>query len=228
MPDSRLRRALAPGIDSARAHWRPFVAIQVATAIVVLAYYASPAFRSACSGLAEAKVRGGYVFSAIAGGIAGGLMPELAKSLTLSGSRKTFLGDALWNGLIFAIIGVQVDALYQFQAFLFGAGHEPLVLAKKVAVDQFVYTPFMSIPLTVGMVRWRKKLSDPGILFRNWSKAGFRDVVAPNLPTAWVFWIPVLVCVYSMPTSLQYCLSVMAEAAWSLLFVFAAQQKPEP
>ena len=151
-----IARALAPGIEAVRANWRPFAAIQIGTAAVVFAYYLSPGFREASIGLARLKETGGYLFSAVAGAIAGGVIPEIAKAAT-TGRRtlRAVAADALYNGFVFAVIGVQVDALYKLQGAMFGLSHAPLVLGEKVAVDQLGYTTLMSIPLTIGLLRWR-------------------------------------------------------------------------
>ncbi|MBW7929038.1 MAG: hypothetical protein H3C58_13330, partial [Fimbriimonadaceae bacterium] len=46
--------------------------------------------------------------------------------------------------------------------------------------------------------------------------------IVPALIPCWAFWIPILICVYSLPANLQFVFALLAEAAWSILFVFIA------
>ena len=221
-------RAFDPGIRAVQTYWKPFVAIQVATAFFVVAYYAFPGLQVWCEGIEAAKARGGFAFSFVTGAIAGGAMPEIAKALTGARQRAAeMLGDACYNGLVFGIVGMAVDALYRIQALVFGTGHSLGVVVCKVAVDQSAFTPLVSVPVTIALVRWRMDRRETRRLWENWTLSGYRAQVAPKMPTAWAFWIPVVTCVYFMPLLMQFPLSILANAAWSLLFVFAARLGPE-
>ena len=98
--------------------------------------------------LAQIKLEYGYLYSACATGLFGGLIPFLA--MFFRGSvppRRTFQWF-LFFPLFWAFKGVEVDAFYRLQSFFFGASPEFKVVLYKVVVDQFVYCVIWSAPLT--------------------------------------------------------------------------------
>jgi hypothetical protein len=48
-----------------------------------------------------------------------------------------------------AIMGVVVDGLYRFQAFMFGTDSSVATVAKKMAFDMFVWNPCVGVCLTI-------------------------------------------------------------------------------
>jgi len=163
-------------------------------------------------------------FAFAAGFIAGGVVPEIAKAATrrLRKIDRKWLNQTLFNGLVYGIVAVQVDLFYQLQNFLFGGGRNVATLIIETAVDMFIFAPLLSIPTAVAMFEWRsRRWAGVGRLFR-WE--GYVAKVVPALIPAWAFWIPMLFCVYAMPPDLQFCLAILAEAAWSILFVFIATE----
>lgn len=217
-----LATACRPGLAAVHINWGPFLAIQIASAALVFAYFTYTPFHDAMRQLANAKVRGGLPFSLVAGCLAGGLVPELAKAVTRKLWRidRNWAKQTLFNGFVYGIVAVQVDLFYQLQNYLFGPGRDPATLFIKTAVDMLIFAPLISIPTAVALFEWRSNRWS-GVA-RLWRLDGYVQKVVPALVPAWAFWIPMLFCVYSMPPDLQFCLAVLAEAAWSILFVFIA------
>ena len=153
---------------------------------------------------------------------AGGAVPELAKFLLRRIPRfdRPWLASSAYNALVYGVVGVQIDLFYQLQAIVFGAGNEPATLIVKTAVDMGLFTTVLSIPTAVLLYTWKRR----DFRFDGWRSAFTRRFYAtqiwPTLIPCWAFWIPVLFCVYAMPSNLQFCFAVLAEAAWSMVFVF--------
>jgi hypothetical protein len=93
---------------------------------------------------------------------------------------------------------------------------------EKVVFDQVVYSPLVSINLCSFLFLWK----DSG--FR-WSKT--RELIRDgtlvrryvgNMVACWLFWIPALAAIYSMPVPLQFCLYLCVQAAWALLLLSMA------
>jgi hypothetical protein len=63
------------------------------------------------------------------------------------------------------------------------------------------------------------------VLLRNFGASAYRDRVFPALIPCWVFWIPVLFCVYAFPPNLQLPFAFLAEAAWSMIVVFVSKPR---
>jgi hypothetical protein len=214
----RIGEAIAAARAAVVANWRPFVLIQACAALLVVAYYAVPGAAAGTAWLATTKRSGGLPFSALSTAFAGAVLPVIAKRVT--GRREAFdFVDFLFQAAFFGFLGITVDLLYQLMAVIFGDVASPSVVFRKVLVDQFVYGPFISIPISTSAFLWK----DAGFSFRRTVLAG-RDGVwtsryAMLLISCWAFWIPVLACVYAMPTNLQFCLFLCAQGAWGLLLL---------
>lgn len=217
-----LKRAFAPGALAVRSLAGPLIVIQVAAVLLVVGYYRSADLQAAAEKLAAVKVAGGLLFSFLAGALAGGAIPELAKLAMRRIPRfdRPWLASAAYTGLVFGIVGVQVDLFYQLQTIVFGSGNDARTLIVKTAVDMGVFTTLLSIPTAVLLFAWKRRR----FRFAGWGSAFtrrfYRTEIWPALLPCWAFWIPVLICVYAMPSNLQFCFAILAEAAWSMVFVF--------
>jgi len=212
-----------------RHSWPPILLIQAAAACLVVAYYRSPGLQADLTSLEHFKANGGIAFDLYTGALAGGVVPQLAKLVTGRAGKVSigFWTQMLFAGLVYAIVGVEIDLFYHLQAAMFGTRNDVLTLVRKDLVDMGLFTPFLSIPTAVGLFEWRKAgFSFVGFVRR--VRTGFyRSKVMPALIPCWVFWTPMLLCVYSMPSNLQFPLSQLAEASWAVLFIFIAGGEAE-
>jgi len=213
-------------------HWPPIVAIQIGAVLLAVAYAQSKDFQLALATLGEWKVRGGLAFAALTGAAAGGVIPEIAKFATGQLKRPTldWAKKCLFNAFVYSIIGIQVDLLYQGQSRWFGDGNDFKTLFIKTLVDMALFSPFISIPTATLLF----DLRDRGWarVRANFGHGYIRERIMPGLVLCWIFWIPILFCIYSVARDLQYCFAVLGEAAWSILFVFMMSQRassaPDP
>ena len=217
---------LAPGFRAIRRNWAPILLIQFIGFSLVIAYYRSLGVREFAQGIRHLKESGGVIFVIVSGAMAGGILPQIAKVITGRAGRIDiqFWKDTAFSGFVFALIGLEVDAFYKCQTVFFGTGADPITLIKKTALDMFVLTPILFNPtgmvlfharaVNFRLIRVREALSWP--FYRAW--------VVPTLPFNWAFWIPVVLCVYSLPEALQFPFSQISEACWSIFFVFMANE----
>ncbi len=199
--------------------------MQVCAVILLVAYYRSGSVRSALQGVSEAKASGGVLFVIIAGAVAGGLIPQFAKIATrmVRKPAREFWLDTLYAGFVFAVIGVQVNAFYLFQGELFGTASDAMTLAKKTAVDMFVVSPVIFLPTGIILIHARQVQFDRRQILSAFSWQFYRTRILTALPINWCFWIPILLCLYALPPNLQFPFGQLAEACWSLVFIFLAQ-----
>ena len=204
--------------------------IQVGAVILVVSYYRSSGLRTAALSAAELKLRYGIWFAFAMGMLAGGVVPEIAKLVTggLRRLNRTWVAELGYNALVYGVVAAQVDLFYRFQAFTFGAGHDARTLIVKTAVDMGAFAPVISIPTAMLLYAWRREGFRAGAIFRNGVRGFAIHQIMPGLIPCWVFWTPVLFCTYAMPANLQLCFSMLAEAAWSIVFVFIAKQDHAP
>jgi hypothetical protein len=223
-PALSLRSVVAPGVGAVRKFWRPFLLLQFMALGLVAAYYASERVRIICGHLSDLKQQTGLIFSAIATALAGGLLPEFAKAIVM-GDRKLTKErlDHIWFALvIFAINGMMVDLQYRLFGVVLGQDNHPATIIKKVLADQFITTPFYSMPYWVVVFALRDNRFDVMKTIRLFSVRWFVGRTLPILIPAWCYWLPMTSMIYALPGPLQFCLFCFAVAAWSLLMVFVA------
>lgn len=192
---------------------------------LVFAYYWVPAVQQVAGHIVDLKARMGLSFAALAGFFCGGILPEIAKVLTGSlekGERP--LAEAVFRGCVWVGLAIMVDVFYVFQARWFGTGTGPATLAMKTAMDMFVFAPIVFVPYTVGMFVFRREKWRLSALLSVWTPKGWHKEVFPTYVPNVCFWIVVLFAVYALPTALQYPLSALATACWSILFTFLQKQ----
>ncbi len=169
------------------------------------------------------------MFAFMAGAIAGGIVPEIARMATgtVEGQGWSRWQKVAWTSLVFGLVGIFVDLFYKGQAALFGNGIDAATLICKTAFDMFVFAPLFCIPFEVASLQWPQKGWKLSEFFRGFGVTTYRDSVLPVMLPCWAFWIPVLVCVYAMPLNLQFVFAIFAEAAWSIIVVYVATRSED-
>jgi hypothetical protein len=183
---------------------------------------------SACESIAQLKARFGYLFSAVGGIVAGVVVPELFKRLTLPNHlilRR--LGEIVFDSLYFIFMAVLCDALYRLLGYWFG--YEPTLrtILIKTAIDQGIFTPILGVGIAAVYFPLRRYRWDFGEVFGGFGPRWYVRTVVPILIPAWCYWIPMVALMYSLPSLLQMPFSLCATAAWSLLLVIIARSTPQ-
>jgi len=215
-------RSTAPwrqGWDSARALARPGLFLQAAAAGLVLTYYFVPAAQPEFERLAAWKIQGGYLFSAVASALCGGLIPFIYFQCRPDMRRPRPWRQLAFFCLFWAWKGAEVDLWYRILGAVVGHEQRPLIVAGKVLLDQFGYNPLYTTPV--------------GNLLFAWKDAGFRwgpvveDLrrgrwyarsVVPALLAVWCLWVPVVCCVFALPSALQVPLFNVVLCFWAMLY----------
>jgi len=225
-PPLSIAATLAPGLSAVRRYWRPFVLLQSATFLLVLAYFHSPAVAAACDRLSLLKQHAGLVFSAVSAAAAGALLPEVAKAAVMGDRRldRRRLRNIAFVVAVFALNGIINDLQYRGMALVFGDDNRVATVVKKVLADQFITTPLYGTPYWLVIYALRADR------FRFWrtlprlTPGWYLRTVTPLLITGWAYWIPMSALMYALPGPLQFCLYLLVVAAWSLLMVAVADR----
>jgi len=194
---------------------------------LVLAYYRFEPVRQTLNLLALQKQQWGYGFTVLISVFAGALLPEVLKicffqkgSIRLENFREFAFGMIFW-----AILGCSVDTLYRFQGAWFGSTPSFAVLAKKVAVDQFIYNPIYAAPVTVWAYEWKNSHYTLTGISGWFTPRYYRVKVLPTLIATWGVWFPVVTIIYSLPPLLQIPLFGLALSFWVLLVTYINAKK---
>ena len=170
---------------------------------VVLSYYYLDFSHVWFEEIIRLKITYGYAYSAISTALFGGLIPYVF--MRLSGRESG--GGAWLMGVVFVsywgVRGMDVDAFYRLQAWVFGSGVGWKTIACKVLVDQFVYCVIWATPLTALFYGWKEVGYSWSRWCAQWKFKDFIDrMILFNL-TTWMVWTPATAIVYSLPSPLQ-------------------------
>lgn len=202
-----------------RANLVPGLLLQAFAIAVILAYYRHAPTHRLLDAIAEFKARTGFAFSCLATAVFGGLVPYLYLRLDARSRAATPLSHGVFLTLFWAYKGLEVDAFYRFQGWLFGPAIDVPTVAGKVAFDLLVYNPFWSTPTTLLVFFWKENGFSLAAV-RKLGKAAFlRDNLPAALVTVWSIWLPAVTVIYCLPGSLQVPLFDIVLCFFSLVFV---------
>ncbi len=219
-PPFSLKDAVRMGIKSIQASLAPILLLQFGAVALVIAYYSSPSVRESLQGLEQVKRQGGVFFALAAGFAAGAIVPEVAKLLTgkVKPPYDKWLKDAFYTGLVIAIVALGVYLFYEYiQAPLFGTKADVPTVLKKTLLDMGAASPFCFVYFTTFAFAFKNEGFSLRRMIPHFQNQFFRRRVLALMVPCWMVWIPVLLCVYSLPQDLQFPISQVAEAAWCLM-----------
>jgi hypothetical protein len=221
-----LRSLTRPGLQAIRRNWAPFVLFQAGALLLVIGYFRVDAIHQFCQYLSAMKQAWGLLFSAAAAAIAGVVFPEIAKAVLPVPRAQAFSWrDFVIDLLFFAGSGMTIDLQYRFFAVLLGNGMDLGTVIRKVLVDQFITTPLYGVPYWNLVYAWKSNGFRIRPTLAPISPRWYLTTVLPLLLSAWFYWIPMTLMVYSLPGPLQFSLYALAMAAWSLIMIFVADHK---
>jgi len=224
MPDDTLPiHPLRAGWVAARRSLVPGICIQIVMLGIVLLYFGSERARPFFEQIGTWKTESGYLFSFVSVAVAGGIFPEILRVLFFQKGR---VERRNWSNLLFTIPfwgiqGLAVDLLYRSQAVWFGNNAHFWTIAKKVAVDQFLYNPLFAAPFGVTIYEWKNRGYQWSSEFLHWT--WYRNRILPALVTTWAVWIPIVSIVYCLPSILQIPIFTLALTFWVTLFTLMSE-----
>lgn len=205
--------------------WPPMLLVQAIMIAVVIGYFKQPAVENFLTNIVDFKDRTGIWFVLASGFIAGGFIPEVAKPLVgrMPKLNRDWFSLTIYTSIVYMTLTIIVYYMFKLQVVMFGDDGSPLMVAKKVIFDQFIFSPFLSIPLGVGLFKWRQE----NFSLSAWKQVAvpelYKKNVLPALIMCWAYWGPITIGMYFLPEKVQFVASAFCQAAWSLLFVFMVQ-----
>jgi len=225
--NTQIKAQLAPARLAVITYWPAILAIQCISLAVVVAYYSLDGAAEFFAMIAQFKTQGGVVFVMLTTVISGGLLPEVLKRLFSPQAAQPSTKELLHQFLMWAGVGILVDAFYLLQSVLFAFESDIGTLLAKILFDQFVFAPLICIPL---IISWFM-LYESHYNLRNWLKQLTPQNLALRTLPLWLtslcFWPIMLTTVYSLPADLQFPLFLFANAAYSILMIFIARSQAE-
>ena len=203
------------------------LSLQLVALGIVLGYYLVPDIRAMLDLVGELKASHGYGYSALATALFGGIVPYGVLLATRRVSSNRLLAELAFYVGFWVWKGVEVDALYRAQGWLFGNTAAVGVVAAKVAVDQFIYNPLWAAPTQAVCYLWKDAgFSVVRLRERLRQEPLWRRVVVV-LASTWVVWIPAVAIIYALPAPLQVPLFNLVLCFWSVLLAFISSRQAE-
>ena len=222
------RIAFSGARDSLRANLVPALLLQAVGVAIVVSYYGFSSTRALWDELARFKVeRGGLLYAVVSTAFFAALLP-FALSRLSRGARHEAARHLPWLLVFWGAIGVLVDGLYRFQAWLFGDNTRALTILLKVAFDEFVFSPLISLPLITLAYAWKDANYNRARMQRALGPRWFWTRAVPLMGAAWVVWIPAIALVYALPLALQLPIANLVQCLWSLLLLFLTKPAAAP
>ena len=133
----------------------PGIVLQTFALLLLWSFYFVPSTRDLWEHLGDLKVRLGWGFPLIFTSLFGGMIPFAVLAFKGKIAPAAWSKTFLFYLLFWAYRGCEVDLFYQGMTCLFGDQQTFWVVAKKVAVDQFVYSLFWTGPTTAILFEWK-------------------------------------------------------------------------
>jgi len=206
MPESLETR---PGILASiaqvfRENRVPCLLLNVLVASLVGSYYFLPAVAGAWEALAVFKQHWGFAFAFVSTVFSAVLLPSALQWMMGTLPVKERLKRIVCLSLFWGWRGIEVDFFYRFQGHFFGTGNDAFTLAKKLVMDQFVYTTIWAAPTYLVVLLWIDvDYSWPRLratLDRRFWTHTYPSVIVTN----WLVWVPAVLLIYSLPGALQF------------------------
>lgn len=229
-PPARRELPWLAGLRAARANLLPGLLVQALMLGLLLAYYFYPPTRGLLNDLAALKARWSYGYSAAASLVAGALIPELLRIAVFQKwkpCRENF-SNLVFTVPFWCVMGVTVDFFYRSQAGWFGAEASFAVVAKKVLVDQFIYSPLFAAPVTAWLYDWKNQGFPTRGLGGFFTLRYYLEIILPATFAGWGLWIPIVTIIYSLPSLLQIPLFALALSLWVILYTWMSEQRSRP
>ena len=222
---SRVLEAAHKGWLGAKENFIPGLVIIFFAALLVASYYAFASVREALEGLQALRDSWGLGFSMLTSVIGAGLIPGLYLMI-VGKNRRNQRGylDLLFTSLVWATDIIWIDYFYRFQDWFWGSSVIFGIVIAKMLLDQFVFTPFLSIQHIAIGLRFRDLNYDFKALRQALKDDWILKVIIPMMVSCWLTWIPGTLVVYSLPLPLQLPLMVLIQCFFALEMAFVSSK----
>lgn len=216
------------GWNSIKANRVPMLVLWVAVLMLVVAYYQVPEFASLLAPVRSWQSRHGAIAAFATQFVFCGVIPAVflhtVREIRTENTLLKCLLQSVWSGCW----GVVYLWFYSLQARMFGEGHDMATLLAKTAFDEFVWSPFTSVPLTSLFFLWMGSGFSFKRAVRTCREGFFGRVILPTLFSNWAVWIPTVMAVYAFPLDLQIFMLGLASCFWTLVCLQLGKRAHNP
>ena len=206
----------AIGYRAVRLNLWPAVCLQLVAGAILLSHQ-HPDGAAFFADLADLRSRVGWRFAVISTPLFAAVLPYLLEPLRRGGLPRTPPRVLLALVLFWSLKGLEIDAFYRLQDWLFPASMGGWLVPAKVAVDQLLYVTLWAVPSTIWYYQWAR---GSGTSQRDGWVAWYRQHVLSVVMLNWLVWIPAVTVIYCLPVPLQLPIQNLVLCLWALLLMF--------
>lgn len=211
------------GLQAARKNIIPGICIWLIAGAVLGAWYVNDSAQMYLTQLGDFKNEWNYSFSFLSTAIAGALIPG-----TIMGIWK--LHPRAWTQLPWLFVfwglkGIEINALYQLQDFLFGSDTDWQTLGTKTFVDQCIYVPLYGAISLMFFYAWLE--GGYTGMKKIWHDRWYSKHCLPVIIASLGVWLPTVILIYMLPTPLQLPLQNLVLCFWALMMAVLVDRKKQ-
>jgi hypothetical protein len=216
----------AVGLRGARANLLPGLVLQGLALALVVAFYRHEPTHVWFLRLADFRTQQGLLYSVVATGFFGGLLPCVFLKLNPKTRDRYDLRQNTFLVAFWSYKGIEVDLWYRFLAASVGTETGPATVVIKMLLDQIAYCPLFAVPLTVVVYDWCEAHFSSRTIAGELNRPGwYSRRVLPMLVSNWGVWGPMVCIIYSLPTALQLPLFNLVLCFFTLLVAHISGEK---
>jgi len=187
-------------------------------------YYGLPVARPGFEAVADVEKNAGVLFSLVASLVCAGLAPMLVQVCLTKSLPQPFLSHLLFVVVFWSFLGVYVKGQYTFNEWLNGNEANLGTVLRKMACDQFLFSPFVNYVWITACFRFRDcNFSCSEFKASLKDRRGLMLQFCSMNVANWSTWLPGTAVIYSMPSALQMpCWSVIIFFYSSLLTLISS------
>ena len=205
------------GWKSVKANRVPMLVLWTLAASLAVAYYRLPGFAELLAPVKDWQARNGAIAAFATQFVFCGVLPAVFLSVVREIRTDRHLLKCVLQSAWSGCWGIVYLWFYAMQTRMFGDGHDLGTLLAKTAFDEFVWSPFTSVPLTSLFFLWMGSGFSFAKTVRTCREGYFRRVMLPTLFSNWTIWIPAVMAVYAFPLDLQIQMLGLVSCFWTLV-----------
>ena len=171
--------------------------------IVIFIYHRTALLQNLATSLQGMGVVGAIVTAFISQIVFCALLPAVGYLMSAQQRPKRLWLVTIANGVWFGLLGVLCLGFYVIQERLFGVGNEVTTIIFKTLFDQLVFNPLVLAPLHASFFFWEARDFSWSRTQLEWPSSFIRSLVLPNLLANYLFAIPIVVSMYTLPLAMR-------------------------
>lgn len=180
----------------------PAILLQLLAMMIAVSYFTLDVLSPLFNALQSLKQANGAGFAIVSTALFGGVIPFAVRFLN-GGYKSQPIGAFVFLTVTWGCMGFVVDLFYSQQAIWFGDTADISTIAKKVVVDQFVFSTFLTCPLLTLAYVWLDSGFDIKATRKTFNKRFVFLTIPTTVVTNWIIWLPAVAVIYSLPLPLQ-------------------------